>query len=574
MDQQAALESLKYYLSSRDAFQVVALKGSWGGGKTHVWLKTEQHLATNQKQGEATPLYASLFGVETVEELKKRLFSAELDKAVPGSPAVLDSMKKALSKVPDAVGALSKLAESVLNVAGSITASVGEVIVDNTLRERLIVLDDIERRGSTLSVVNVLGFIDFLRARGCRVLVIFNEEKIGDEDEIEALATFREKAFDIEMHLEVTPSEAFEIALGRNSDTPHVEKLRSSCVKLGVANIRVIARILAAAKHVLSDASIDDELIEESAPAVAVVTAIFYGAVAGAPTLLALDQSYGNTKSRPFVSAKSVGGLAVLDESESGFRRYHMPLADRRLVHLLVEHVKTGNLLTREFSDFWVAATQDLLQRRAMYTFEKWLEDVEWAPYGTPENLINGATENQSMLVHLDDATRKRVTTELRELGAVELANEFLLDLGQSQQRGDSCGALARREQESFEPAGTQARRLIHDVQASRDLPIDIATRLNRCSVEDFAVVLSTDKTDEFKKCVSLLLILRDRDIRFNAKHLGQALHQVFERDTSKRREQVMRAQMPGADNALDRVLAVGRGEPSAGWPLRDQIPS
>lgn len=345
-------------------------------------------------------------------------------------------------------------------------------------------------------------------------------------------------------------------------------------MKLGVANIRVVARILAAARHVLSDPSIADELIEESAPAVAVVTAIFYGAVADAPTLFAIDRSYGNTKGRPYVAARTFGGLGVFDENESGFRQRHMPLADRRLVHLLVEHVKTGNLLTEEFSEFWEAATQDLLQRRAMNTFEKWLDDVEWAPYGTPENLINGARGHQSMLMHLDDSTRKRVATELRELGAVELANEFRPDSGQSQQRKDSCGAPDGPGQELVEPAGTQVRRLIHDVQASRDLSMDISTRLNRCSVEDFSAVLGTDNTDEFRKCVLLFLILRERDVRFDARQLGQALHQVFERDTSKRREQVMRAHMPGEDNPLDRLLATARGEPLAGWPLRDQIPS
>jgi hypothetical protein len=325
---------------------------------------------------------------------------------------------------------------------------------------------------------------------------------------------------------------------------------------------------------VLGCASIDDELIEESVPAVAVVTAIFYGAVADAPTLVALEQSYGNTKGRPYGPAKLLGGLSVIDDSESGFRQHHMPFADRRLVRLLVEHVKTGNLLTKEFSDFWLAATQDLSQRRAMSAFEKWLFDAEWAP-STLENLINRARENQPMLTYLDDSIVKRVAAELRELGAGELANEFLLDSGKSLRhevnRGDS---LSEHENESPEPAGSQVRQLIHDVQARRAPPIDTTARLERCNVEDFSAVLSTDDAEEFKSFILLLLILREQNIRFDAKPLGQALHQTFERDRSKRREYVIRAHMPAEDNPLDRILAVARGEPWEGWPRRDRVPS
>ncbi|MET3233294.1 UNVERIFIED_ORG: hypothetical protein ABIC54_005505 [Burkholderia sp. 1263] len=290
MDQEEAQKSLLYYLRNRTAYPVIALKGQWGGGKTHVWQEVEKVLPRERRRG---PLYSSLFGVTSISELKERLHSADLDQRSPRTSRSLGFISKVWKKTPAAVSDASKSAGAALGAMTAVTDEMQSAFVGRSLQKRLVVLDDLERRDTNLSVISVLGFIEYLRGRGCQVLVIFNEQKLSDEQSEKALRTFREKVFDVEMQLETTPAEAFQIALKKDSRPPHFEQLGQCCIDLKVSNIRVVRRIINVAKHAFGrHANLDEQLISDSIPAVAVITALFYTAIDSAPTLKNLAQSF------------------------------------------------------------------------------------------------------------------------------------------------------------------------------------------------------------------------------------------------------------------------------------------
>ena len=47
------------------------------------------------------------------------------------------------------------------------------------VRERIIVLDDLERRDAALSLETLFGYVDALKGKGCTVLLIYNEEELS-----------------------------------------------------------------------------------------------------------------------------------------------------------------------------------------------------------------------------------------------------------------------------------------------------------------------------------------------------------------------------------------------------------
>ena len=47
------------------------------------------------------------------------------------------------------------------------------------VRDRIIVLDDLERRDAALSLETLFGYVDALKGKGCTVLLIYNEEELS-----------------------------------------------------------------------------------------------------------------------------------------------------------------------------------------------------------------------------------------------------------------------------------------------------------------------------------------------------------------------------------------------------------
>jgi hypothetical protein len=576
MNQKDAFKSLGYYLSDRKTYQVIALKGQWGGGKTYVWRQAEGSLPTDIYDEESGPLYASLFGVNSIEELKKRLYGAQLDKIIPNGTAVIDGAKGVASKVPRLLSSVSKLAEGVVNIAGAAASSLGDILVDQALKDRLIVLDDLERRGSSLSVINVLGLIDFLRTRGCQVLVIFNEEKIGDAEQQQALQTFREKAFDVEMQLDITPAEAFSIALERGPRPEHAELLGTSFEKLGVTNIRVAIRILAAAKQMFGLASnLDEELVAELLPAVAVVTSIFYEAVPGAPTLDEVDEDYQQTRGRPAAAPEpKVNELGEAISRISAFRKEHMPLVDRRFLRLFVEHIKTGNLLSDELTAFWKTASEELVARRVGSELESWVEDVEWAPIGTAEEFLARVRHHVQSAAILEPQLRRIVAQEVRKLGDDKLAAEFSDDsIAMAVKPAGQLAEFLNTGSTSDDEARSSRNavyKLYKEIEENSFIASNSGHHFQHISSDEIERALETNNTKEFKMCVRLLMYFESNDIKFEAKNLARAISQVIARDNGKR-EAVIRAHL--GNPALDRILAISRNEAVDGWPQVQRIP-
>ena len=108
------------------------------------------------------------------------------------------------------------------------------------VRERIIVLDDLERRDAALSLETLFGYVDALKGKGCTVLLIYNEEELSTNQGKEWRAV-REKCLDAEINLRPTPADA--CGLGLSPACPDREPIVATAEAAGLTNIRIIQRI-------------------------------------------------------------------------------------------------------------------------------------------------------------------------------------------------------------------------------------------------------------------------------------------------------------------------------------------
>ena len=214
----------------------LALRGRWGVGKTHVWKDVVREVSAEPNARRFA--YVPLFGLDTPDAVRGALATAV---AVDWAPA--GRWRRAADLVPKATGALTALVKNVpyMRTLAAAGGAFAEAMAYELVRGAVICLDDLERGG--LGPREVFGLVADLRdERGCDVVVIVNDEQLGEGQTAEFLA-HGEKALDMQIVLEPTPEEAFEIAFGDWGWPDYAALVEECCVRLGVSNVRVLYRV-------------------------------------------------------------------------------------------------------------------------------------------------------------------------------------------------------------------------------------------------------------------------------------------------------------------------------------------
>lgn len=252
---------------------VIALSGKWGTGKTHLWNEVQS--ASHDAKVQAA-LYVSLFGLSSVDQIKRKL----MEVAIPGADeygGTFDVVKnfvkvgiKAASEHYKALAALNDL--NVLLMAPVV------------LREKLIVIDDIERKHDKLGIDEVLGFIDeYSKQFKVRFVLVLNDDQLSSMGEQEKLwATFREKVIDEEIRLLTTPQEAFSIAV-KLWPSKYKEALKEAVATCGLTNIRIVGKVVKATNQILADRDLTSAIQARIVPSIVLFSAIHYRGLEDGP---------------------------------------------------------------------------------------------------------------------------------------------------------------------------------------------------------------------------------------------------------------------------------------------------
>ena len=245
--------------------KVISLKGKWGTGKTFLWKSIASQVANAGKP----PIYVSLFGVKTIKELKLRILES-----------VGLSETNSFKKVVDTGAGFGA---SLLKRYTGYSVEDGMLLwVSSFIKDRLVVVDDVERKHRSLDTDEIMGFLsEYSQNYSTRFLVLLNVEKLQDDDET-LWATLHEKVIDGEVVLEPSAEEAFDIAAIGNTE-PFRETTRQACSVLGLSNIRVIQRIIRVVKRIFDSSSEKCTDFERWVPSTVLLVAIHYRAIENPP---------------------------------------------------------------------------------------------------------------------------------------------------------------------------------------------------------------------------------------------------------------------------------------------------
>lgn len=169
---------LRRFLASEEP-EVACISGRWGVGKTYAWNRYLKDALAANTVALGRYAYVSLFGVNSLDELKFSIFenSAPIfEISIGADMQITSSTKVAAAKQmgKKALGAAKQL-PGVKSYLGDLGPMLGFSLVKNAI----VCVDDIERRGSNLNIREVLGLVSNLKERKrCKVILILNDEAL------------------------------------------------------------------------------------------------------------------------------------------------------------------------------------------------------------------------------------------------------------------------------------------------------------------------------------------------------------------------------------------------------------
>ncbi|MCK1655131.1 hypothetical protein IVA88_27325 [Bradyrhizobium sp. 149] len=240
-------EQIAKFLARKDP-EVLCLRGKWGVGKTFAWSRGLElaHQAKTIKLQRYS--YVSLFGVNSLDELKFAIFENVTTLSNGVVKADVNTLDDFVNSKIGSWRKLTKLAQAVPIVRSVIGGDATSLVSFMTIRDQIICIDDLERKGQKLDISDVLGLISYLREqRNCKVVLILNDEKL-DGDAKKTFGNNLEKVVDISLVYRPPAVEAVKIAISETDDISRF--IAEKCVALGITNIRVIRRIVRSVRDI------------------------------------------------------------------------------------------------------------------------------------------------------------------------------------------------------------------------------------------------------------------------------------------------------------------------------------
>ncbi len=385
MSREQTKSDLLHYLTEEKV--VIALKGKWGTGKTYLW---ENELANQIPRCERPPLYASAFGLTDVDALRLALYQSalgELNSIVSNTETIV---KKTGVEVAKLVSKYIPGAEALAKGAGGVASIIQSTLIQKMLSDRILVIDDIERRDAKFSISSMLGFISSMKRANCKIIIILNEEQLEAGDGAKDWKNLKEKAIDIEISLATSPADACKIGLSRRP--PFADVAEAKLVQLGVSNIRVIERVSKTLVDIFGEERLPEVLSKELVHTVVALTCASYGA-------LRLPISVSTIKSDwPKMVMKGQEQAAEeMNSIENQILIAEMGLSsDLVFFNLFIEHLETGSLLRGRFAEHFERRRLEASQDSFLNSARAFITSCMWDPSISSEQLLHEA-ESQKM---------------------------------------------------------------------------------------------------------------------------------------------------------------------------------
>lgn len=215
----------------------IAIKGAWGTGKTWFW---RNKILPCIRQKKVKYAYTSLYQVEEISELSKEIGYSLIEDLIPGkSQNDSDNFLTRLAK--NFLKNDTSVSFSGFNLAIPVATTLDEMAFFR-VKEAVICIDDIERRGKGLNLEKLFSFIHYLtESRRCIVVVLLNFDQLEEGERAEWRAR-SEKIFDRELTYSPKIDDVASISTPEAIDQRWGDPIRKCLQRLEVTNIRVATR--------------------------------------------------------------------------------------------------------------------------------------------------------------------------------------------------------------------------------------------------------------------------------------------------------------------------------------------
>jgi hypothetical protein len=191
MNDYEVLKVIEKYLEKSSYFYAVLIDGEWGSGKTYFVKKTLMPYISeldctiiNEKSLKFEPIYISLYGVSSIEEISRQICvkmfakteNSTIKKIIQSKTINKMSKNKTVRKISNfGVKLISDYIKSNnITVSGINEAMMGLMDIERFV----MIFDDLERCG--LGVNEVLGYINnFVEHDGIKTIIIANQKEMG-----------------------------------------------------------------------------------------------------------------------------------------------------------------------------------------------------------------------------------------------------------------------------------------------------------------------------------------------------------------------------------------------------------
>lgn len=412
--------------------KVIALSGRWGTGKTHLWSEVKAESKNEIKKA----LYVSLFGLSSIDQVKRKLMEGALPDAAVGG-GKLEVVKNLFKSGVQAATTHYKALAAINHLNLLLMAPLA-------LRERVIVIDDIERKHAKLGIDEILGFIDeYSKEFKARFILVLNDDQLATEGEQRALwTTFREKVIDQEIRLSTTPDEAFSIAIKLLASPKYEATLKRAVLACGLTNIRIIGKVIRAANQILASRDLSDPIQARVVPSIVLFAAIHYRGLEDGPDFL-FALNVGNPDWSTFLRDKKDEPT----EEEKREDRWRMLMNQLGInscddfEKVLVEFLESGLFESEKVQaiiERYVGEAQTIEARQNARTF---IKKVIWDHRATDADLIADASGFPAVAGQLDSYVATELHGVLSELaGGQSLAEQVIQAwIAAFQARGGPC---------------------------------------------------------------------------------------------------------------------------------------
>lgn len=397
---------------------VIALSGKWGTGKTHLWNEVKKE---SKDERVKNALYVSLFGLSAVDQVKRKLMEGALPEVAVGG-GKLEAVKNVFRTGVTAAAAHYKALAAIndLNLL---------LIAPLALRNRVIVIDDIERKHEKLGIDEVLGFIDeYSKEFNARFVLVLNDDQLPSKGEQEKLwVTFREKVIDHEIKLSTSPEEAFSIAI-KLWPSKYETALKRAVIACRLTNIRIVGKVVKAANQILASRDLKDAIQSRVVPSIVLFSAIHYRGLEDGPNFqFALNVA--NPDWSHFLRDKNAGPT----EQEKREDRWRMLMSEigvngcDEFERVLVEFLESGLFEGDQVQAIikrYVAEAQELEARQNVRAF---IKNAIWDHRATDADLVAKAAAFPEVAGHLDPYVATELHGILSELaGGEKLADQIV----------------------------------------------------------------------------------------------------------------------------------------------------